>query len=196
MAKKNEDERLDDNSILRVIKYLEDKKATKKVACQMLNISYNTARLDKLIEQFIQKKEADAKRRSEKRGTPATEAEVQFIITEYLEGNTIDNISKSLFRGTTFVKAILDRYHVPERDTSVNYFKPKLIPEETIRDRFSINENVWSARYNTMVNICKEMRQNGINIYRVWIPRDGQYAYQPAYELASLDFLRDKGIIK
>ena len=51
-AKVSDDERLDGNSIERVIKYLSEKGATKKVACQMLNIAYNTTRLDKVIEQY------------------------------------------------------------------------------------------------------------------------------------------------
>ena len=91
-AKVSDDERLDGNSIERVIKYLSEKGATKKVACQMLNIAYNTTRLDKVIEQYKLKKDSDAKRRAEKRGTPATEAEINFVISEYLEGNTIDSI--------------------------------------------------------------------------------------------------------
>ena len=194
-AKVNDDERLDSNSIERVIKYLSEKGATKKVACQMLNIAYNTTRLDKVIEQYKLKKDSDAKRRAEKRGTPATEAEISFVISEYLEGNTIDSISKSLFRGTTFVKSILDRFGVPERNSSPDYFHPRLIPEESMRDRFRIGERVWSARYDTLGEIITEQTKDGIYIYRLYLYGDwNQYCYQPACELASLEKLREIGV--
>ena len=47
---RNENEKLDEATLERVISYLETKGATKKNACIMMNISYNTARLDRLIE--------------------------------------------------------------------------------------------------------------------------------------------------
>lgn len=194
MARGSENEKLDDNSIERVMKYLREPKATKKIACQMLNISYNTSRLDKLIEQYIEKKVADAKRRAEKRGKPATEAEVAFVISEYLEGNSIDGISKSLFRGTTFVKSILDKYAVPERNSSPDYWHPKLIPEEGMRERFKVGEKVWSAKYDCLVEITKELFQKGLWVYQIYMLKDMQYGYQPAHELASLDKLREAGV--
>lgn len=198
MARKkkvNDDERLDDNTVERVIKYLSEKGATKKVACQMMNIAYNTTRLDKIIEHYKSKKESDAKRRAEKRGTPATEAEIQFIISEYLEGNTIDSISKSLFRGTTLIKSVLERFGVPERNSSPDYFHPKLIPEESMRNRFSVGEKVWSARYDTLAEICGELFQKGQYVYKVYLYGNwSQYGYQPACELASLETIKGLGI--
>lgn len=199
MAKKragSEDERLDEASIERAIKCLEDK-GTKKAACQILNIAYNTARLDKLIEQYKTKKEADARRRAEKRGKPATKEEIGFIVTEYLEGVPIDTISKSLYRGPTFIKSVLNSYAVPERNGTPDYFRPKLIPEEASRERFAIGETVYSARYDVLAEIEKEIFQNGVYVYRMYLRGDWcQYAYQPACEIASLQKLRDEGIIK
>lgn len=196
MARKkvNVEEKLDDNSMERVIKYLSEKGSTKKIACQMLNISYNTTRLDKLIQTYLERKEYNAKRRAEKRGKPATEEEIKYVISEYLEGIPVDTISKSLFRGTTFIKSILDQYNVPERDTSTDYFHPKLIPDEAVRDRFTIGEKVWSARYNTIVEVLKELHQNNQYVYQIYLIKDLQYGYQPACELASLESLRNMGI--
>ena len=194
-SKANDDERLDDASMERCIKYLAEKGATKKNACQILNISYNTTRLDKILEQYKTKKEQDAKRRAEKRGKPATEAEIQFAISEYLEGSTIDSISKSLYRGTTFVKSILDHYGVPTRNSSPDYFHPNLIPEESMRERFAIGEKVWAARYDTLAEIITEVHQKGQYVYRIYLYGDwNQYAYQPAAELASLEKIKALGI--
>lgn len=192
---RNEDERLEDSNIERVIEYLETKGATKKNACNMLNIAYNTARLDKLIESYKNKKEHDAKRRAEKRGKPATSDEISFIISEYLAGAPVDTISKSIYRGTAFIKSILDKYSVPERNSSPDYFHPKLIPEDACRDKFNIGEVVYSARYDTIATIETELVQKGINVYRVYLRGDWcRYAYQPAYELASLEKLRALGV--
>jgi len=196
MARKkvNVEEKLDDNSMERVIKYLSEKGAKKTIACQMLAISYNTARLDKLIQTYLEKKEYNAKRRAEKRGKPATEEEIKYVIGEYLEGASIVDISKSLFRGPTFIKSILDQYHVPERDTSPDYFHPKLIPDNAVRDRFAIGEKVWSAKYNTVVEVLKELVQKGEYVYQIYMLKDMQYGYQPAHELGSLEDLKKMGV--
>jgi hypothetical protein len=189
----SDEEKLDDNSIERVIKYLEEKGATKKNACQMLAISYNTARLDKLIESYLKKKEDTARRRAEKRGKPAEKAEVDFVVTEYLAGATIDSICKSLYRGSTFVHNILEEYAVPERNQSHDYFHPKLIPDEAVRAHFMEGEVVYSARYDSLAKVVKEVQDK---VYRIWLQDEKwkQYAYQPAWELASLQKLRDSGI--
>lgn len=198
-SRNSEDERLDDANLERVIKYLEEPKATKKEACRILNISYNTSRLDKLIENYKAKKEADAKRRAEKRGKPATLEEVEYIIREYLSGATLDCISKLIYRGTQFIHTVLETYGVPRRQQGTqNYFNPELIPDEASRTEFSIGETVWSARYNSLAQImAKDPKPHSLgNVYRIWLKDEfwKQYAYQPACELASLQHLRDKGI--
>lgn len=200
MARKrigSEDERLDDSTIERVITYLGTKGATKKNACNILNIAYNTTRLDKIIEQYKTKKENEAKRRAEKRGKPATKEEVAFVISEYLEGNNITAISKALFRGITLVKNILEEYAVPERNSSPDYFHPCLIPDEAVRERFTMGEIVYSARYDCLAQVETEMFQNEQYVYRVYLRgNQNMWAYQPACELASLEKLRSEGFIK
>ena len=63
--KRNEDERLDEAHMERVIAGLEQEKPiTKKDACQILGIAYNTTRLGTLIEKYKESKERDAKRRA------------------------------------------------------------------------------------------------------------------------------------
>lgn len=199
MARKrigSDEEKLDENSIERVIAYLKTKGATKKTACQMLNISYNTSRLDKLIETYHEKKAKDAERRAAKRGKPATQDEVDYIVTEYLGGATFEAISKSLARGNTFIKNILQEYAVPERNSTINYKRPALIPEEASRTEFRIGEVVWSAKYESMAIVNTEIEHKDGKVYRVWLKDEHQqqWAYQPCWELASLQKLRDKGI--
>lgn len=190
--KPKESERLDDANIERVIKHLEDK-GTKKDACAILNITYNTTRLANIIDKYLDAKKKDAERRAEKRGKPATDSEVNFAISSYLEGATLDSISESLYRSSSFVKNILEKYSVPIRQSAHSYFKPTLIPDEACRDSFKVGEKVYSARYDSLAEIKSEWKPGIYSIFLLsekWL----QYAYQEAAELASLEHLRKLGI--
>ena len=196
---KKENELLTDANIERVIAGMEaTPRMTKKEACQILGIAYNTTRLDSLIEKYLERKERDASRRAALRGKPATQDEIMFTIQEYLEGATIDSISKAIYRGPNFVKHILEKYDVPIRKTSHDYFNPELIPEGAVRDRFQIGEVVYSARYDSTARIEAEQKDSryGGWIYRIWLLSEKwkQSAYQEAYELASLEHLRTMGV--
>lgn len=197
---KNEDERLDDIHMDRVISMLEPKEGkpcTKKDACQVLGIAYNTTRLASLIEKYKDKQAYEAKRRGELRGKPATTEEIVYIIGEYLEGSTVDSISNSTFRPSGFIKRILDENAVPIRQSSQDYFKPALIPEDAVRGRFNIGEVVYSARYDSIARVDLEIEDARYGfIYRIYLLADKwrQSAYQEAYELASLEHLRKLGV--
>lgn len=197
---KNDNERLDEAHFERVISLLEPvegKPISKKDACAILGISYNVTRLATLIEKYKADKERTATRRAALRGKPATLDETLFIIGEYLEGNTIDSISKSTFRSTGLIKSVLEANAVPIRQTSQDYFKPELIPEGAVRTRFAIGEIVYSARYDSMARIDTEtLTEKYGYIYRIWLlsERWMQSANQEAYELASLEHLRKLGV--
>lgn len=197
---KNPEERLEDANMEKVIALLEPaegKPITKKLACELLNISYNVARLAKLIEDYQKKKAKEAERRAALRGKPATQDEIIYVIQEYLEGSTVDAITKSTYRSAGFVKSILEANNVPIRATSHDYFKPELIPEGARRERFALGEKAYSARYDSMCIIETEQatKEHGY-VYRIWLlsERWMQYAYQEAHELASLEHLRAVGV--
>lgn len=196
--KKNEDERLDDAHMDRVIAGLEQEKPmTKKECCSILGIAYNVTRLGTLIAKYKADKTKDAERRAALRGKPATVEEVTFVIQEYLEGGTIDALSKSIYRPSGFIKTILEKYSVPIRASSQDYFCPELIPDGAVRDRFNVGEKVYSARYDSLAVIETEKWTDEYGwIYRIWLlsEKQLQYAYQPAEELASLQHLRDIGV--
>jgi hypothetical protein len=203
MARKRselEEELMTEANIIRVIKLLEPtegKAITKKDACQILGMAYNTTRLSSIIEEFKQKQTRTAKRKAELRGKPATQEEIVYIISEYLNGETIDAISKSTFRGPAFVKAILENNDVPIRQTSHDYFNPELIPDGAVRERFKVGEIVYSSRYDSIARIDMEQKDSRYGwIYRVWLLAEKwkQSAYQEAYELASLEHLRKIGV--
>lgn len=196
-TKRNQEEKLTPSNIERVISLLEcEKPITKKDACAILNIAYNTTRLQQIIDKHKDKLAREAKFRAEKRGKPVTKDELQYIIQEYLNGSTIDAISASTYRGPTLIKQVLEKHAVPVRARTQDYFKPELIPEEAMRDRFEVGEIVYSARYDSTAKIKSEMFQNGKWIYRIWLLADkwNQSAYQPAEELASLKHLVELGV--
>lgn len=191
---KNDNEKLDDAHIEHVIKMLEfpdegTKAWTKKECCQYLNISYNTTRLAALIDKYKEKKAADAARRAEKRGKPATDGEISYTIQSYLEGATIDSISSALYRSASFVRTILDKYHVPIRQSAHSYFSPNLVPEGAMRDRFAVGDIVYSMRYDSLAKIKSEWKPGIYHMY-LMSEKQQQFCYQPAEELASLDHLK------
>lgn len=196
-TKNGDEERLDPVNIDKVIALLEgEKPITKKEACNILNIAYNTTRLSSIIEKHKEKVARDRQRRQEKRGKPATPDEIQYVVSGYLEGSSIEGLSESIHRGTTFVKNLLDQCHVPIRARAHDYFKPELIPDGAVRTVFEIGEKVYSARYDSLATVEDEFPHKDERVYRIWLLSDRwqQYAYQPASELASLKHLEELGV--
>jgi hypothetical protein len=195
---KNDNERLDEAHFERVIAGLEaDKPMTKKDACAILGISYNVTRLGTLVEKYKENKARNISRREALRGKPATTEEIIYIIQEYLEGSTIDAISKSTFRSSGLVKSTLEKYNVPIRATSYDYFKPELIPDGAVRPRFLVGEIVYSARYDSLARVdTEQLTEKHGYVYRIWLLAEKwkQNAYQEAFELASLQHLRELGV--
>ena len=197
-----DNDKLTDTNIARVIKLLNptpesgEKAITKKVACEIIGIAYNTTRLGTIIETYEERVARDKARRAEKRGKAATPEELVYAIQEYLKGETVDSINKSLYRSPSLIKKILEDNAVPIRQLSHSYFKPDLIPEDAVSNKFDLGEIVYSARYDTTAKIEKEYTNKEGFYYRVWLYGDWlQYAYTPAYELASLKHLREIGVV-
>lgn len=196
-----ETERMTDANIERVIKLLEPEPGTKAIskkdACQVLGMAYNTARLDKLLEEFKAKQARTAQRRAELRGKPASTGDIQYCITEYLRGTSIEEIANNLYRGSQFVRRILEDNAVPLRSISYDYFRPQLVPENAVQETFALGERVYSMRYDSVARIDSEQNTQGHGmVYRVWLLAEKwqQFAYTAAYDLASLEHLKALGV--
>lgn len=198
----SEEELMTESNIIRVIRLLEPteegvKPITKKDACQILGMAYNTTRLGTIIEDFKKQQARNAERRAALRGKPASKEDVVYIISEYLNGETIDAISKMTYRSSSFIKNILEANSVPIRIPGHTYFSPELVPEGAMRDRFQVGEIVYSARYDSLARIDAEQKTEKYGyIYRIWLLAEKwlQSANQEAYELASLQHLRELGV--
>ena len=198
--KVGESEKLDDTNIQLVLDKLNSEKPiTKKEACSILCISYNTARLEKIIQNFTDKQNLRNKRKAENKGKPASDYEVNVIVVSYLKGEAISNIAEGLFRSSSFVKNVLEKMNCPLRAQARDYFKPELIPEEAIKEKFAIGEKVYSARYDSLATIESEHINNDSDktvVYGIFLEDEYwlEKAYQPWYELASLEHLRLRGV--
>ena len=94
-VRKRAHENLSDANIRRVISALEEG-STKKSACEMLNISYNTTRLNRIIEEFEEQESFVAMRKLQTKGKPASPEEIKQVIQDYVEGENISDIAKSI----------------------------------------------------------------------------------------------------
>ncbi len=209
-VKKKDGENLSPDNIEKVIKGLNDAKPiTKKAACEMLNISYNTARLTKIIEEHNQDKETTKRLRSANKGKAAQAHEIQTVITGYLSGEPIAAIANQLYRSPSFVKTIVERIGIPERGGS--YFEPTLVPDPCMSTSFDSGQLVWSFKHDAMAIVRKQetnVSDTENNIYQIYVIEPieepspyfaidsfgGFYGTVPAYELGSLEHLKEHGV--
>lgn len=182
----------------------QEKPITKKEACQILSISYNTTRLNKIIAEFQERETYVAKRKATNKGKRAAGYEITEAITNYLQGESISEIATGLYRSAGFVRSILDRVGVPQRPASAEERTgPCILPENCVAESFNSGEKVWSARYHAPAIVDQEIEVNNkyeSNGYRVYILEKtegavgGFYAYVLACELGKLSHLEEYGV--
>jgi len=191
--KNQEHEKLDDANMTKVIELLgSDTPITKKAACGILNIAYNTKRLGTLIEEYQERVIFSKRKRAEMRTRAVSREDAKYIITEYLEGTAVQEISERTFRGTSVIKKVLDKYKVPIREVGSSYFDPIYLPDDGHKTEYAVGDLVFSARYNVPARIksLKQKHKDHGNVYAIYLLGTAkQNAYQPAYELGDLTYL-------
>lgn len=211
-VKRKEHENLSDANILKVKNLLEsDSPITKKEACQILNISYNTTRLQKIIDEYNERQQYVEKQKAKRRGKPASDVEIQQAVEDYLNGDNYANIAKRLFRSAGFVKAIIDRVGVPQRPVGDAGGSRDFLPDACISEEFQPGEIVWSAKYHRPAKVIREVSSTGDHLGKVYsiyilehvddpgpwfghVTKGGYFAYQPAYDLGKLSHLKEFGV--
>lgn len=169
---------------------------TKKECCAFLGMSYNTTKLATIIKNLVEDEELSKTRKAANKYKPVSSTDLIFMIQEYIEGSSIDAIAERVYRSTNVVRDAIVRAGVTFRTVSHDYFNPDLVPDAAVRDRFNIGEVVYSVRYACNAEIRSEQldEKHGY-VYRVWLMGDmQQFAYTAAYDLASLQHLRDLGV--
>ena len=215
-VKKKESEKLTESNIDFVISLLESEKPiTKKEACEILHISYNTTRLNNIISQHKEDKEYREKRKKEKRGKPADTSEIGYIIEDYLQGIAISEIAKKIFRSPAFVKNIIEKVGVPTRATGAEKHDIDFLPDACVAEDFSVGEIAWAAGYHKPCEIKAKLDETyndryGTNCYQVWIREEvnlkdnvnyylasevgGFNAFIASYDLGKLEHLKQYGV--
>ena len=207
--RKKSHEKLDDANLKRVLECLnQDNPITKKEACNMLNITYNTTRLNSIMTDFDDTMKFREVRKAQNRGKKATDYETKQAIEMFLNEQPVSSIAQALYRSTTFVRNLLDRVGVPEKRPSTesgNGAKVGYLPDQCVSDDFDIGEKVWSARYDLPARIVKgefDPRYD-CKVYHIYvieltdfdteyfghIKEGGYHAHQCSYDLGSLRHL-------
>ena len=191
MAKKD-GELLDKTNFLRVIAGLaQEKPITKKLACEMLNITYNTTRLGKLIIEFEENEAVTKKMRAKLKGVPLTPQELVNIAESYLTGSPISSISDFTYRSTAIIKKAIKELDIPERDANADYNHPPLINLEAIKEEYVPDDLVYAARYGEAAFIERQHPSPEGPVYTIYVLGNHQcYAAQPYWELADLTRLQ------
>lgn len=209
-VKKREGENLTDANIKKVIGLLNASPAiTKKEACGILNISYNTTRLNSIIEDYNDRVQYTKTRKAQLRGKPARQDEIKEMIERYLSGDTFAEIASGLFRSVAFVKNHLERIGVPERIVGEEKHEVEYLPDECVAEEFAPGEVAWSAVYHAPCEVIAEETKKDFYLdkyssvaYRVWVrePSEhygkigGFFASHLAYDIGKLEHLKDYGI--
>lgn len=176
-------------NIQRALSSMEDG-GTKKSACEILGISYNTKRLQTIIDNYIEDVEREKRFKAKKRGKPIDGDELVSIIETYFNTGSIQETARSHYRGILLTKQALSEHGALLKAKATDYFKPELLPDECVREDFQPGQLVWSSRYNTFAEVVKQYK----NSFRVWLLKDKQYAYQPPEELGDLSHLQKLGV--
>ena len=212
-------EKLDDSNVERVLDYLQaEQPVTKKQACEMLNIAYNTTRLNNILTEFKEKRDYRRNRMDQNKGKIATSTDIKEVVMNYLMGMNFAEISRQMYRSPTFIKNIVDRVGVP---TKVAMGEEFIVPDECVKYEFDEGEWIWfndsrpdirggkAGRIRKEVN-SKRGEEGGYKVYKIdyWIPMQWQEGFwvawwpgikrvkgwtvKPAYEIASIQHLVDE----
>lgn len=159
-------ENLTEANLQHVISLLRaEKPITKKEACSILNISYNTTRLNKLIEEHEETVRYRELRKAQNKGKGVTEAEKKSIVTYYLDGQNISDIAKSLYRSPAFIKAVIERLGIPQKLAATDYegIKKAMLPEQCVAETFESGQRVWSIKGNCIAIVRDEITDHPTN---------------------------------
>lgn len=207
-TKRKEHENLTGTNIRKVIRLLNSEDPiTKKEACDILNITYNTTRLNKIIEEYQEEAAFRKKKVNEKRGTLPSTFEIATIAEAYMEGDSLSDISKRIYRSVNFVKNVINKVGVPRRVTLEEAANIEYLPEECVSEDFVAGEIAWSAKYHTSCEVMAKLEDSkyydkyNTHCYKIWLRehselRDsgGFFAYVPGYDLGKLSHLEEYGV--
>lgn len=172
--------------------------STKKAACEIMGIKYNTTRLDKLIAERYEDIDRTARLKKQVRGRAPQTAEIADWAKSYFDGDSMSEIAKYAYRSVAVVKRELDKAGVLIKEGSAYPLDPSPLPEICYSEEFSKGERVWVPGYNCIGEINKEVpTKTGFKGYQVYLldgERAGMYVHYSSFELGSLRHLKELNI--
>ena len=173
---------------------------TKKRQCEVLGIAYNTSRLDKLLDEYVEDKRVRADLVKKMRSQPVTPQEVANMVEAYLQGDPLGEISRRMYRSTALIKRRLEMagvWGLRFKETP-NPLKPHVVPDECMADSFEVGEKVFVPGYRCLGEVMKEFtdQPDEVNAYRVYLLDADRHrnVIFSAYDLASLKHVEDLGV--
>ena len=155
-----------------------EKPITKKLACEMLGIAYNTTRLENLIQEYKDDLARVKLRKKQVRKEAVTEETVREWAKEYLvNGMPINEIAEFAYRTPLLVKTWLERYGALLPKTSPNPLNPEYVPEACMSSDFEEGELVYINGYCSFGVIKREIKSKtaeaaGYKAYRILLLGD------------------------
>ncbi|QCW23783.1 hypothetical protein AAS21_gp045 [Pantoea phage vB_PagS_AAS21] len=188
---------ISDEKFKEAIQWLEDGK-TKKGACEILGVSSNPT-MERLIQEWKDEQATSAEMRKKKRGTLMTDLERANIVESYMQGDSLDEIAKRMYRSTAMVKAELERiganlkYSEKLDESRPLELYPPMLPEAVVADSFEPGELVWVAAYQCIGEVIKLVQED---VYRIFLLSEAkqQYVHQYSWDLGSMKNFEKIGV--
>ena len=180
-----------DDQFDRAIEWLEDG-GTKKGACDILGVSANKT-MENLINEHLDRKRIDKEVRAKKRKLPVLKDELVGIISDYLSGSSLVELSESYYRSTETIKYHLSKSGAMLRThNKIDPLNPPLLPDECVAYEFKPDQFVWAAKYGCIAQVKAKFK----NAYRIRVWKDGtmEYAYQDSAELGDMSHIEALGV--
>lgn len=158
-------------SDIRIVIWMLKAGKTKKACCEQLGISYNTKRLETIIEDFKNKEQRIAELKKNRAKTPFTHEEKVSIVQDYNSGESQSKIAERYYTSATRVKNILIEMNTPIRARSK---KGEATVSHVIQDLdviFKKNDRVFIPKINSFGIICEVYDEDWIEYYRQPIKR-------------------------
>lgn len=121
---------------------------TKKFVCEFLGISYNTKKLDSLIEDFHKRLEREADLKKAARTKIFTQKEKEGIAKQYLAGEAQSVLAKQYFISPQRIKSILMEMNTPIRGRGRNSEAKVDHIVQDLEVKFKPGDKVFLAKYN------------------------------------------------
>jgi hypothetical protein len=133
---------------------------TKKFVCEFLNISYNTKKLDSIIEDFHKRVEREKELKKAAKAKVFSIKEKEQIAKQYLAGEAISNIAKEYFISPQKIKSILIETNTPLRGRGKNTQGKVDHIVQDLETKFNKGERVFFAKNNCFASIHEVYDEN------------------------------------